>query len=66
MSKHIDLIAIAFLLIAFAFAARFHDALRAGKAQQRFLELRQVRPVLTSPPCPPAMPRLARLPSVHS
>jgi len=66
MSKHIDLIAIGFLLIAFAFGAQLHDALQAGIRQGRFLEPRQVRPVIAVPPCMPALQHLARLPRVHS
>ena len=66
MSKHIDLIAIGFLLIAFAFGAQFQNALQSGIRQGRFLELRQMRPVIAVPPCMPALQHLARLPRLHS
>jgi hypothetical protein len=50
MSKHIDLIAVAALLLAFAFAERIHQIMHTGFVQARVFRIRTL-------PRPPHLPR---------
>jgi hypothetical protein len=54
MSKHVDLLAIAVLLLAFAFAARVHEV----------LSLHFAHPIVIRPPHVPPLPRFSHLPRV--
>jgi hypothetical protein len=65
MSKHVDLIAIGALLVAFAFTARLHELAAIGVAQTRAFRVRPIHPVVVVPPRVPAAPRLPHLPRLH-
>jgi len=64
MSKHIDLIAVAALLLAFAFAERVHGLMQVHLLQARVFRMHAIRPLVISPPQVPAVPRLPHLPRV--
>jgi hypothetical protein len=49
MSKHVDLIAIAVLLLAFAFAVRIHDKLHSAMGHVRIYQVRPVNPIVVAP-----------------
>ena len=63
MSKHVDLIAVGALLVAFALTARVHDMMYIGFGETRMFRMRPPNPII-SPPRIPAMPRLPRFPRV--
>lgn len=63
MSRHIDLVAVAALVLAFVLAARVHDSLRTGMWQGRLFRIHRMTPVIVAPRVPVA-PRLPRLPNV--
>jgi uncharacterized protein (DUF3084 family) len=49
MSKHVDIIAIAVLLLAFVLAMRIHDKLHSAVGHVRLFQLRPVNPVVLTP-----------------
>jgi hypothetical protein len=64
MSKHVDLIAVGFLLFAFACAARLHELAPIRVAQARVFRALPVSPIFVAPPRLPRTPRLPHLPNV--
>lgn len=64
MSKHVDLIAVGALLVAFAFAARVHDMAYIGIGQTRMLRVRPWNSIVVVPPPAPMPPRLPDFPRV--
>jgi hypothetical protein len=64
MSKHVDLIAVGVLLLAFAFVTRLHEVASIGIAQTRVFRVLPVSPIIVAPSCVPP-PRFPHLPSVH-
>jgi hypothetical protein len=65
MSRHIDLIAVAVLLLAFAVAARLHEVAQLSAVHTRMFRLRPISPVVIVAPHAPAVPRFPRLPRVQ-
>jgi len=65
MSKHVDLIAVGVLLLAFAFATRLHELASMSIAQTRVLRILPVNPTMAAPPRVPPTPRFPHLPRVH-
>jgi hypothetical protein len=66
MSKHVDLIAVGVLLVAFAFAASLHDMVYIGLGQGGMFRVRAVNPIVVVPPRMPMPPRMPHLPRVSS
>jgi len=64
MSKHVDLIAVGALLLAFAFAASVHDMVNIRFGQAGIFRARTVNPIVVVPPRMPMPPRMPRLPRV--
>jgi hypothetical protein len=64
MSKHVDLIAVGALLVAFAFAARVHDMAYIGIGQTRIFRVHALNPIVIAPPHAPMPPRLPAFPRV--
>jgi hypothetical protein len=64
ISKHVDLIAIAALLLAFAFAERLQEAMHLSFGQARLFRVRALNPIVIVPPHVPAVPRVPHLPRV--
>jgi len=63
MAKHVDLIAVGALALAFSFAAHIHQALHMNLSPAvRVLHIQGFKPIRITPPQPPAVPRLPRLP----
>ncbi len=62
MSRHIDLIAVGALLVAFALASHLHDALHLRLSQARVFRIHTLSPVVVAPPRVPSVPHLSRLP----
>ena len=63
MTKHVDLIAVGAMVLAFGFAAHVHEALHANLSPaERALHIRTFAPIRITPPQPPAVPHLPRLP----
>ena len=62
MSKHVDLIAVAVLLCAFAFAARVHELVSVEIARTHVLRVFPDRPIVTAPPPAPHSPSVPRFP----
>lgn len=58
MSKHVDLIAVAILLLVVALTSRMHDALRSGQASLQFIRIGAGSPIVIAPPRVPAVPRV--------
>jgi hypothetical protein len=65
MSKHVDLIAVGALVLAFAFAARVQEMVHAGMGQARTFRLRTAHPVVMIPPSVPAVPRILSYPGAQ-
>jgi hypothetical protein len=65
MSKNIDLIAVATLILAFMFAAHVHQMAQISMARSRLFNVRPVHPIVVSPPRVPAVPRFAHWPRVQ-
>jgi hypothetical protein len=64
MSRHIDLIALAVLLIALAFVSRVQDAVHLTLNRSGIFRLHASHPLIVVPHMP-AVPRVARLPLVQ-
>jgi hypothetical protein len=64
MSKHVDLIAVGVLLVAFAFAASVHDMVHISLGQAGMFRVRAMNPIVVTPPRMPMPPRLPHLPRV--
>jgi hypothetical protein len=62
MSKHVDLIAIAFLLLAFVFAGRLHGTFYVHPGRPGVVRVNPVDPMSLTPPRLPPVPRFPRLP----
>jgi hypothetical protein len=56
MSRHIDLIAVGALVLAFAFATRVHEVMHARVAQSGLFRVHAINPVVIVPPRMPAVP----------
>jgi len=65
MSKNIDLIAVAALILAFLFAAHLHRMAQISMARSRVFNVRPIHPIVISPPRVPAVPRFSRWPRVQ-
>ena len=65
MSKHVDLIAVGALLVAFAIAASVHDMVYLGLSQAGMFRVRAVNPIVAVPPRMPMPPRMPHLPRVN-
>jgi hypothetical protein len=63
MSKHVDLIAVSVLLLAFAFAARVHELASLEIARTHVFRTFPARPIIVAPHVPRA-PRFPHLPHV--
>ncbi len=61
MSRHIDLIAVAALLLSFALVGHVHNAVQMGLSQTR-LRIHSLSHLNITPPHVPAVPRMPRLP----
>jgi hypothetical protein len=61
MSKHVDLIAVGVLLLAFAFVWRLHDVVHLHIASANVMRVRPMSPFVVSPPHVPALPRLPHI-----
>jgi hypothetical protein len=64
MSKHVDLIALGLLLLAFAFFARLHEVASMEIARNHVFRAFPVRPIVVVPPHVPRPPRLPHFPHV--
>lgn len=64
MSKHIDLLAVGALLLAFAIGAHLHAAIRVGVTPAQLLRIRAINPVVVVPPHFPAVPHVPHFPRV--
>jgi len=64
MSKHLDLIAVGALLLAFAFVTRVHELASMEIARTHVFRAYPVRPVIVAPPHVPRLLRLPHLPHV--
>ncbi len=66
MSRHIDLIAVAALLLSFALVGHIHNALQMGLSQTRLFRIHSLGNATghmnITPPHVPAAPRMPRLP----
>jgi len=62
MSKHIDLIAVGALLLAFTSAARVHDTMQLHFVNSRMFRVHTLSPIVVVPPHMPAAPHMPRLP----
>lgn len=65
MSKNIDLIAVAALILAFMFAAHVHQMMQVSVARSRVFNVRPIHPIVVSPPRVPAVPHFSHWPRVQ-
>jgi hypothetical protein len=66
MCKHVDLIAVGFLLLAFAFAARLHESASLEIGRTHVVRAFRARPIIAAPPHVPRLPCLPHFPHVST
>lgn len=64
MSRHIDLWAVAALLLAFAIGSQIHAAIHLGAMPVQLLRIHTINPIVVRPPHPPAVPHIPHFPRV--
>jgi len=62
VSRHVDLIAVAALLLSFALVGHVRNAVQMGLSQTRLFRIHTLSHMTISPPHVPPVPRVPRLP----